>query len=91
MAKLEVRPRIDVEIVFSINESEARALYALSRYGDDTFISVFEKLGNAYMREHEQGLRSFLESIHGVVGVGLQNLDAAKRVFDGVTSEKKVS
>lgn len=84
MAKLEVRPRIDLEIVFSVNEAEARALDALVGYGADAFIKAFyEKLGESYMRDHEAGLRSFLKSITPFISAALHRQDMAEKAFSG--------
>ena len=56
--------KINCKIVFEINEEEARALEALSGYGEDAFIEAFyEKLGKHYMLSHEAALRSFLKGI----------------------------
>jgi hypothetical protein len=83
MAKLEERPRVELEVRFTVTESEARALDALVGYGDDAFIKVFyEKLGKAYMREHEQGLRSFFKSIREMMPSFLDRADRARKVFN---------
>ncbi len=61
MAKLEARPKIDMQVRLILNMDEALALDGLAGYGDDAFIKAFkEKLGTHYIRDHEAGLRSFL-------------------------------
>ncbi|MHC4179286.1 MAG: hypothetical protein ACYSWU_17370 [Planctomycetota bacterium] len=65
---------------FVINEVEARALDALAGYGDNAFIEAFyEKLGKAYMRNHEDGLRSFLTTIRDVVTPAIGMVDDARK------------
>lgn len=80
--KITQRPKIELELVFTVNESEARALDALAGYGDDSFIKAFyDNLGKAYMEDHEQGLREFLKTIRLTVPGHLERLDNAKKAF----------
>lgn len=82
MAEVKATPRLGISINFDINEQEARALDALAGYGDDAFIQAFkEKLGEAYLRNHENGLRTFLRSIREVVREGLATLDKSRQLF----------
>ena len=86
MAKIIGKARLDLCLTFYINESEARALDALAGYGDDAFIKVFyEKLGSSYMRDHEQGLREFLNSIRNFLPGELHKIDKARKTFNGET------
>lgn len=83
MAKITARPQLDIEIHFTVNEAEARALDALAGYGDDPFIKMFkEKLGSHYIEPYEAGMRSFLKSIRGEVAEPLRKLDEARRSFN---------
>lgn len=83
MAKITVRPAVDLVFRFSIDEQEARALDALAGYGDDSFITAFyEKLGKSYMEDHEAGLRSFLKSIRDIIPPALLQLESARKAFD---------
>ncbi len=80
MAKLINKSTLHIDISFSVTESEARALEALSGYGDDAFIKHFyEFLGEAYMKPHEQGLRDFLSTIRYVLSPELSIIDDARR------------
>ncbi len=89
MAVIVERAAVDVKVVFTINEEEARALDALAGYGDDAFVQAFyEKLGKAYMRDHEAGLRSFLRSIREAVPGILSKADRAREAF---SSKKQAS
>lgn len=82
MAKIVDRYSLDVQVQLTINLEEARALDALSGYGVETFIKVFyEKLGEAYMKTHERGLRSFLTSIKSDIPPILGKVDKVAKVF----------
>ena len=70
---------VGVRVQFEVDEEEARALDALAGYGDNAFIEAFyEKLGRAYMKKHEAGLRRFLQSIREVVSPGLAAIDKTR-------------
>lgn len=86
MARLEARPDIGLRVVFSISEEEARALDALVGYGDDEFIKAFkERLGEAYLRNHENGLREFFVSVRKIMPNILHKVDSARQAFNGET------
>lgn len=58
---------VDVKATIELNENEIRALDALAGYGVDEFLKVFyRQMGEAYLRPHEAGLRSFLESVRSI-------------------------
>lgn len=91
MAEITVAPKLNVHVTFVIDESEARALDALAGYGDDAFVKAFyEQLGEAYMRQHEDGLRKFLSSIRGVVNPALVNVDKARQVLKSNKNKNSV-
>ncbi len=82
MAKITGIPTVRLAITFELNEAEARALDALSGYGDDAFIKVFyESLGKSYMQDHEAGLRTFLVTIREVLPGILARADKARKSF----------
>jgi len=82
MAKIVTRPTLTMNLTFTVTEEEARALDALSGYGDDAFIKTFyESLGEHYMKAHEAGLRLFLKSIREELVPILSKLDKAKKDF----------
>lgn len=84
MAKISSIPKVDLSLVFEVDESEARALDALAGYGDDAFVKAFyEHLGEAYMEQHEAGLRSFLRAIRHIVPGILARMNEAEKVFAG--------
>ena len=83
MAKIIARPKIALELAFSVTEIEARALAALAGYGDDAFIKAFDELlGRHYMEPHEAGLRAFLKSIREIVPGHLNRVDQARKTFE---------
>jgi len=82
MAIVTSKPTLNVRISFEVDESEARALDALAGYGDDAFVKAFyEKLGEAYMKKHEAGLRRFLSSVREVVGPAIGTIDMAREIL----------
>lgn len=84
MAKVKPTADIDLQITFTINEKEARALEALVGYGDDAFIDAFfEKLGRTYMRPHTAGLISFFAAVRVSVLGPLRRVDEAREVYAG--------
>lgn len=84
MAKIIGRPIIELNITITLSESEARAMDALVGYGDDAFLEVFkDKLGESYIRDHENGLRSLFESMRSAFGPWFFKVDEARKVFDG--------
>lgn len=84
MADIELKGTIEGRVVFSVSESEARALDALVGYGDDAFVKAFyEKLGKAYMQPHERGLRSFFQSVRAKLPGVLSRFDEARKAFAG--------
>lgn len=87
MAQLEGRAELRALIVIVLSEAEAGALDALAGYGTDAFLEVFyEKLGKAYLKPYESGLRSLFDSVRNgpcsVRGI-LDSARDAKAVFNG--------
>lgn len=73
----------------TLNETEVRALDALVGYGDDSFIEVFyEKLGKAYMRDHEAGLRSAFAAIRRDVLPALRDIDQARKDLEEMARKR---
>lgn len=82
MAKIKQNPTIELQLTFTITESEARALNALAGYSNDALIKFFyENMGRHYMEPHEAGFRLFLDSIRGVVCGPLARVDKARKAF----------
>lgn len=80
--RVGTRLSANFEAVCHLTEPEIRALDALVGYGFEPFIKVFyEKLGQAYMREHESGLRTLFESIEKQVRPELVRMDQIKAIL----------
>lgn len=76
--KLDLQLKIRVNI--ELTEVEARALDAMVGYGFDPFKKVFyEKLGQAYMKPHEEGLKSLFDTIKKNCGPKLYQIDELKK------------
>jgi hypothetical protein len=90
MARIEGRPVISAQVVIVLSEQEAGALDALAGYGVDAFLETFyEKMGSAYLKPYEAGLRSLFESVHGgscSVANVLDRARDARKVFNGEAS-----
>jgi len=62
---MKIHPKLTMnfEMWFRVNETEARALHALTLYGTDVFLKMFyERLGSS-LEPHEAGLRTLFEAI----------------------------
>jgi hypothetical protein len=60
--KSRVSAKIEPTITFTVSETEAHALVALSGYGFKVFIDTFYKtLGKHYMEPYESGLKSLFD------------------------------
>ena len=84
MAHFNNKPVLHAQATITFNEIELRALDAMTGYGADAFLEVFyEKLGKAYMRPHEAGLRSLFSTINPPVHEALHNVNEARRLLKG--------
>lgn len=83
MAKIIKQATIKLELTFTVSESEARALDALTCYGADKFLEAFyTHLGTVYMEYHESGLRTLFASIRESVPHYLKRTDEARKTFE---------
>lgn len=72
-------PDLNFEITIKLTESEARALYAITTYGDDAFLKQFyAHLGQHYLKPHEAGLRSLFASIKKFLKWQLKTVDSIR-------------
>lgn len=84
MAKARPTADVDLQIAFTVNEREARALEALVGYGDKAFLETFYKyMGQSYLQPHEKGLISFFATVRASVSGPLQRVNEARDVFAG--------
>jgi hypothetical protein len=80
MAEARNRATVEFSSTMTLSEVEIRALDGLTGYGDDAFLTVFkEKLGAAYIRDHESGLRSFFKTVRRDLIPALGDIDQARR------------
>lgn len=82
MSRLLQRPRLDLDVALVLTEPEVRALDALTGYGVKSFLEVFyERMGEYYLKPHEDGLRSLFDTVRSELPPILKRLDAAKTAF----------
>lgn len=90
--KTRTTATISFGATITLNETEVRALDALVGYGDDAFLKVFkEKLGTAYIRDHEAGLRSFFKAVRNDALPALSAIDRARRDLDAAAQARTKS
>jgi len=78
-------------VTIKLNESEARALKAITAYGPDKFCDWFYKnLGKAYMEQHEKGLHSLFNTISKNLDNELRKVDSLKKIIVESLENKKV-
>jgi hypothetical protein len=79
MAKVESRVTMSFETTITLTEDECGALDALVGYGDEAFLKAFgEKLGEAYMRRHTDGLKSFFRAVRNHVVPALATMQKTR-------------
>lgn len=83
MAKLQAfTPTVTVTATLTLDLAEIAALDALAGYGTDEFLKVFyAKLGEAYLKPHEAGLRSLFDTIRGDASRALGSVRQAERTL----------
>lgn len=90
MAQIEGRATVETTITLALSEEEAAALDALVGYGVNEFLKVFYKeLGEAYLKPHENGLRSLFDSVRTGEGSVSRFLKATKDARDVFYGRKK--
>ena len=82
MEKIKTQSSVEVNLILSISEAEARALVAMTGYNADNFLKFFyEMLGTHYLKPHEAGLRSLFETIRAELPAHLKRADNARQAF----------
>lgn len=84
--KIQGRPNLDLLVTISLTETEARALDALAGYSIESFLQVFyHGMGEAYLKPHEEGLRSLFKAIRDTSGIGviLSRMTLCREAWDG--------
>ena len=86
MATLIEKPKIELTVNMTLSESEARALLALTAYGDKEFLSLFyAHLGKTILQPHEAGLINLFTSVKEFLPPILNNTDSARKLFNNPT------
>lgn len=84
MAKIEARPTLQLQITLVLNETEARALEAISGYDPKRFLEVFySEIGRSYLEPHAGGIHSLFESVAAQLPPILRRMDEARKLFNG--------
>lgn len=82
MAKYKSGAKVDFTVNMNMNESEARALEAITGYEVDDFLKFFyAHLGKHYLEPHEDGLRELFTTIRDEIPKHLKRVDAAYNAF----------
>lgn len=89
MAVVECNIGVTLGAKIDFNEVELRALNAMAGYGVEPFLKVFyEKLGAAYMKPYEAGIRSLFTKIADEVNPAIHRGDEANRILQKVLAEE---
>lgn len=84
-----IQTEMKFDVVFVLNEKEAKALDALAGYGTDPFLEVFYKsMGRHYLSPHEAGLRSLFEKIKDL-SYSFGEIERAKKIVKDAKEGKK--
>jgi len=87
----DIKPKATVlfQVHLTLPEEEARALEALTVYGDDSFIQLFyAKLGTSELKPHQAGLRALFASIRQALSPQLTVIDSAREVLSSLNVGK---
>ena len=76
----------ELRVTLELTESEVRALDALFGYGEDRFLQVFyQEMGTAYLKPHENGIRSLHQTIRDITSGPLAKIDVARKsMYEGM-------
>jgi len=92
MAKISSQPKIDLVLNLSINEGEARALYAMAAYGDENFLAAFYKeLGKSCLQPHSDSLCDLFAVVRSEIPNVLRQLDKARKQFSTTTKPEEAT
>lgn len=84
MAEFHPRAKLEMSTTVVLTEAEIHALDALAGYGANAFIEAFYKvMGVHYLRPHEAGLRSLLESVRGPAAKLIGHREQVEKVWRG--------
>lgn len=88
--KIKSTSKLDVQIILSLTEQEARALEAIVGYGTEAFLKCFyQHLGEHYLKPHEDGVKTLFETIKLELPKHLRKADNARDAWSGIILTKK--
>lgn len=77
-----IKVTVELTAVVTMNESEIMALDGILGYNVDTFLKVFyEKMGEAYVKPYEKGVRSLHTNLKGKVSTIKSEMEDARKRF----------
>jgi len=90
--KIDHRIESSFTLKLTLTEEEARALFAITAYGETQFLQFFYKgLGTSILEPHETGLKKLFEEIDKKLLPLLEKIDdaniAVEQVFNPVKSK----
>lgn len=82
MNKVKTNSKIEVNVVLTLTEEEARALKNITVYGNKPFLEWFYKnLGKHYLKPHEDGLVSLFDTINKELTPILHKIDQTRKIL----------
>lgn len=86
VTRSEVKIEVRAKVILELDEEEARALSGIFGYSVEAFLKVFyERMGSAYVKPFEAGVRRLHETVRGAVAGPLAKADDARRVIRAAT------
>lgn len=76
---IKIDTKVEVNITITLTEEEARALNAITIYGNTAFLKVFyEHLGKNYLQPHERGLIDLFSKIQSSLPENLKRINKVR-------------
>lgn len=92
MSRIITNPVVNVSACIRLSEQELSALDAISGYGTDEFLKVFyEKMGESYLRPHEDGIRTLFATIRSEVPAILTKAEVSRKAFNSSPSSLPIT
>lgn len=89
MAQALNKATVAFSTTLTLNEVEICPLEALVGYGADAFLEVFKaNLGTAYIRNHEEGVRSLFQAINRDVLPAHRAIEQARRDLEEAATNR---
>ncbi len=83
MAEIKSTSQMDFQITLKLNESEARALQAITVYGSEEFLKCFyTHLGEHYLQPNELGIISLFSTIKEELPKHLYKFDKCRKTWN---------